>query len=290
MANKKILWIDDTPSHVAEAAEILRDEGYEVELLDSATAGAARIGAAAGDYLAVILDLLLSGETITVPGPDGPELLQTLHGQHGGITLGRWLKRRWPALNVIGVSIKSDPKDPQVRWFKDTAEGYVDKLSLYQSPRTLLLKLRSLSSETSATSSLFTFVVGGDDETEKAELVRYLTTTLRIPAPTVLADLPDRGLAILRRGIDDRNDRRLVFVLLPPLLSPNRQSVFFETGCLYAGCTQGRGKTFLLHRGDSALITGLPELIAINISAGLLAADTIIRREVAQYLPLLRRS
>ncbi len=291
MRNNKILWIDNTPHHVMEAAEILRDDGLAVEVVDSASLGAARIADDGGGYLAVIIDLLLPGETVIVPGQDGPEPLETLHGQHGGITLGRWLKRRWPTLNVIGVSIKSDPKDPQIRWFRETAEGYLDKLTLYQSPRALLFRIRGLrTAEEVARPILATYVVHGDgDEAGRGELLHYLTTTLRIPSPTVLLDEADRGAAILQQSGADANARLLVFVLLPPPESPARQAVLFEAGCLYAGCTRQRGKTLLLHRGDTAIAMGLPELVTVDVSHGIAAADPAIRRHVSHLLPLLRR-
>lgn len=292
MENKKILWIDSTPFHILEAAEILRDAGFIVETSDSASLGAATVAGDADNYLAVIIDLLLPGETITVPGPNGPELLETLHGQHGGITLGRWLKRRWPQLNVIGVSIKSDTRDPQVRWFKETAEGYLDKLSLYQSPRTLLLRINRLQPETdttpSATPSLSTYIIHGSNEKAKQELLHYLTSTLRIPSPIVLHDQPDQGVAAIHRAVSDSGDRKLVFVLMPADAA-ERQTVLFETGCLYGACIGKRGKTILLHHGEGGIASRLPDMVAIDISGGIMAADSTIRAVVNEYLPLLRR-
>jgi len=290
MQNKKILWIDNIPHHVAEAAEILRDEGHDVETVDSASSGAARLAGAPDEYLAVILDLMLPGETITVPGPNGPEPLEPLHGQHGGITLGRWIKRRWPTMNVLGVSLKTDPKDAQVRWFKETAEGYLDKLTLYQTPRALLGRIRSLSSEETTPPTLFTYVIhDAEDSDNIGELLNYLTTALRIPSPIVLHDQRDHGAAILQGAGAGETDRKLVFVLMPPPESPSRQAILFEAGCLYAGCANKRGKTLLLHRNDTFLAMGLPDLLAIDISNGILAADQLIRRQVSPFLPLLRR-
>ena len=290
MANKKILWIDNTPHHISETAEILRDEGFIVETATSASMGAAAIAEKAGDYLAIIIDLLLPGETITVPGEHGPELLETLHGQHGGVTLGRWLKRRWPELNIIGVSIRSDPKDPQVRWFKETAEGYLDKLSLYQSPRTLLHRIKGLlpTKKKTPPPTLATYVINGNDEKDKVELLRYLTGALRIQSPITLRDQPDHGIAKIRQAItDDPNNQILVFVLLPEELT-DRQEILFETGCLYGACLAQRGKIILLHHGDAGITTTLPNLVAVNISEGIMAADSAIRSVVNKYLPLLR--
>ena len=292
MANKKILWIDSTPLHISEAAEILRDEGFLVETVDSASLGAATIAEAANDYLAVIIDLLLPGEAITVPGADGPELLETIHGQHGGITLGRWLRRRWPGLNILGVSLRSDPKDPQVRWFKETAEGYLDKLSLYQSPRTLLLRINRLLPKENpvspSTPSLSTYLIHGSNKAAKDELLRYLTSTLRIPSPIVLHDLPDHGISTIHRAVTDNDDRKLVFVLLPADAT-ERQTVLFEAGCLYGACIGMRGKTILLHHGEAGIATKLPDMVAVDISGGIMTADNAIRAVVNDYLPLLRR-
>lgn len=293
MKKKKILWIDSTPLHILEAAEILRDEGFLVETVDSASLGAAIIAENPADYLAVIIDILLPSETITVPGANGPELLETLHGQHGGITLGRWFKRRWPGLNILGVSISSDTKDPQVRWFKETAEGYLDKLSLYQSPRTLLLRIKKLlTAEDSISStpapSLSTYLIHGSNETAKDELLRYLTSTLRIQSIIVLHDQPGHGISTIHQAVTDNDDRKLVFVLLPADAA-ERQTILFEAGCLYGACIGKRGKTILLHHGEAGIATKLPDMVAVDISNGIMSADNAIRSVVNDYLPLLRR-
>ncbi len=292
MGNNKILWIDNTPYHVSEAAEILRDEGLLVETMDSASLGAATIAKAADDYLAIIIDLLLPSEKVTVPGLNGPEEILPQHGQHGGITLGRWLKRRWPELNIVGVSLKSDPKDPQVRWFKETAEGYVDKLTLYQSPRTLLLRIRNLlpkeETATIATPGLSTYLVHGSNTAGKEELLRYLTSALRIPATIVLQDQQDHGIAAIRQAVTNNDDHKLVFVLMPADAA-ERQAVLFQAGCLYGACIGKRGKTILLHQGEAGIATRLADLITIDIRNGIMAADQDIRAVVNEYLPLLRR-
>ena len=291
MELRRILWIDNTPHHISEAAEILRDEGFLVETVSSASEGAAKISKAAGNYLAVILDLLLPADTITVPGADGPELLEPLTGQHGGITLGRWLKRCWPELNIIGISIKSDPKDQQIRWFKETAQGYLDKLSLYQSPRILLRRINNLlpGEKPVPAPALATYVIHGSNDSDKQELLHYLTSALRIHSPIVLHDQPDRGLTSLRQAtIENLNDRILVFVLLPEN-NTERQTILFETGCLYGVCLDQRGKIILLHHGDAGINSKFPNMIAVDISNGIMAADSTIRAMVNNYLPLLRR-
>lgn len=291
MVNKKILWIDNTPHHISEAAEILRDEGFVVETVTSASVGAAMIAKGADNYMAVIIDLLLPGETITVPGATGPELLEPLIGQHGGITLGRWLRRCWPELNIVGVSIRSDPKDPQIRWFRDTAEGYLDKLSLYQSPRTLLRRINNLlpKEPKAPAPTLKTYVIDSTVDTDRPELLRYLTSALRIHSPIILHDQPDRGISKIREAVvENTDDRILVFVLLPET-SSTRQNILFEAGCLYGVCLNQRGKIILLHHGDAGVTTALPNLVAVDISQGIMSADSAIRSVVNEYLPLLRR-
>ncbi|MDH4320590.1 MAG: hypothetical protein OEV73_03740 [Desulfobulbaceae bacterium] len=290
MKGSKILWIDNTPSHIEEAAELLRDEGFQVETVGTAGAGAAAIAQAPDAYLAVIIDLLLPAEAITVPNTNGPELLEPLPGQHGGITLGRWLQRRWPNLNILGVSVKTDRKDPQVRWFKETAEGYLDKLTLYQTPRALLLRIKNLQPGEArpAKPSLSTYLIHGSNEAAKDEFLRYLTGTLRIPSPIVLHDQPDQGISTLLRAVADRDDRKLVFVLLPADAT-ERQAVLFEAGCLYGTCVGKKGKTIFLHHGEAGIASKLPDLSTVDISGGIMKADGTIRALVNDYLPLLRR-
>ena len=290
MQSNKILWIDSTPSHIEEAAEILRDEGFQVETVATAGAGAAAIADAPNGYLAIIIDLLLPAEAIAVPNTTGPEMLDPLPGQHGGITLGRWLKRRWPNLNILGVSVKTDRRDPQVRWFKETAEGYLDKLTLYQTPRALLARIRNLlpGEVRPVKPSLSTYLIHGSNDAAKEEFLRYLTGTLRIPSPIVLHDQPDQGIATLIGAVTDHDDRKLVFVLLPADAT-ERQAVLFEAGCLYGACVGKRGKTILLHQGEAGIASKLPDLAAVDISGGIMKADATIRAMVNDYLPLLRR-
>ncbi|MDH3359611.1 MAG: response regulator [Desulfobulbaceae bacterium] len=291
MLNKKILWIDNTPHHISEAVEILRDEGFVVETVPTASMGAAIIAKDADKYLAVIIDLLLPGETITVPTAHGPELLEPLHGQHGGITLGRWLKRSWPDLNIIGVSLRTDPKDQEVRWFRDTAEGYLDKLSLYQSPRTILRRINNFLPKVKADPppNLKTYVIDSTVDTDRPELLRYLTSALRIHSPIILHDQADKGISEIKEAIvEESNDRILVFVLLPETES-TRQNILFEAGCLYSTCLNQKGKMILLHHGDAGVTTKLPNMVTIDISKGIMTADNAIRTVVNEYLPLLRR-
>lgn len=158
---RKILWIDDTPAQVQELTEKLRDEGYTVDLVSSASEGASLLTETPGQFLAVIVDLLMDNENFTVPSNHGPELLDTVYGLQAGLVFGRWIKRHWPEMNVIGVSVKTDMHDEQIKWFKDSADGYFDKYSLYTSIRPLLLLLKILVEEKAPPITLKTFVVHG---------------------------------------------------------------------------------------------------------------------------------
>lgn len=297
----KILWIDDTPGQVQELAETLRDEGYAVELVSSASEGASLLAEAPGQFLAVIVDLLMDIENFTVHGDHGPELLDTMHGLHAGLVFGRWVKRHWPDMNVIGISVKADMHDEQIKWFKEAADGYFDKYSLYTSIRPLLLRLKILVEEKGHPLILKTFVIHGQDEDSRDKLVKYLRTNLRIPDPIVFRDQSLSLPELLEEPAGETRDFKLVFGILTTTdthaepSSDNkakrhsRENVIFELGCLYGKSLESRGKVILLHSGEIELSTDIPGLTYIDISAGIEASDQLIRREVAIYLPLLRK-
>jgi CheY-like chemotaxis protein len=298
----KILWIDDIPDQVEELAEQIRDAGYEVTLVDSITEGAALIADTPNQYLAVIVDLLMPGESFLVPGSKGPEMLETKYGLNTGIVFGRWLIRHWPDLKVIGVSVKEDRDDQQIEWFKKSGAGYFDKYSLYTSSRALLLLLNRLAAEAKPSRpTLQTFIVHGRAETAKNDLSKLLQTRLRLPEPTILHEQPGHGMPSPESSPKTADVCRLVFALFtradfPPAPSawPEEQTkqllqIFFETGFWASQCQETKGRLIILHEGLTAIPTELPGVVLIDISSGLEAAYEEINRTVAPYLPLLRR-
>lgn len=288
----KILWVDDTPEQVEELAESLRDQGFEVHLVPTPSEAASLLAASPRRFLAVIVDLLMSGDTIMVPAPQGVELLETSHGLKAGITFGRWITRRWPDLNLIGVSTKADPHDPQVRWFKENTAGYFDKYTLFTSIRPLLLLLGRLVRESPAPETLKTFVIHGRDTTAKNEFIRFLETVLRIPDPIVLHEQPALGRSLLEELPASRDVFKLVFVLLAAKdfdPGPPDPAIFLEAGFFAAHCHPDRGKVLVLHRGAVKLQEPWPGLVCIDISQGLDRALDKIRSETDAFMPLLRR-
>lgn len=296
----KILWIDDTPEQVRDLAEALRDEGYTVNLTSSASEGASLLAASPHDPLAVIVDLLMDTESFTVPGPHGPQPIDTLHGLHAGLVFGRWAKRQWPFLNIIGVSVKADLHDEQVRWFRETGAGYFDKYSLFSSIRPLLLLLNRLTTARKPPPRLRTSIIHGRDTDTLEKLRTYLKTNLRIPElitvreestplPELFAEKPGEPevfnliFAILattdpQAGEERDDDAR----------RRSRENILFETGFAAGQCAGGRGKVIILHTGDAGLPADAPGASFINISAGLEAVDEQLRREIVPYLVLLR--
>jgi len=299
---KKILWIDDTPHQVREIVDFLRDEGYEVVLTASASEGASSLAGAPDQYLAVVVDLLMSGGTIMVPGAQGPELLDTMRGLQAGKVFGRWAKKNWPDLNIIGVSIKADLRDPQVDWFRKTCEGYFDKYTLFISPRPLLLLLNSLAKTIRPTTSLNTYLLAGQPDPLKNNLLHYLKTRHRLPAPLLIEEHPLREKSLLEKLLGASDAFKLIFVLLTESDLPGEETaywqkqiqmktamLFFDAGLLAAACQDNRGKIIFLHRGGWDLPASMPNSVLFDISNGIEAADEKISREISAYLPLLRR-
>jgi len=295
---KKVLWIDDAPEQVADIAEALRDAGLPVELVASASEGAFLLADEPEQFVAVIADLLMTGESITVPGERGPELLDTFHGLEAGVAFGRWVKRRFPGINVIGVSVKADSNDEQVQWFNNIGDGYFDKYSLFRSSRPLIDLLSSLAGAEAPARSLKTYVLQGGDSKTADELLRYLQKMLRIPEPILIRD----ASTLLETVTDDTAAFTLAFVLLSAAPSASEsapesmlqkrawQNALFGAGFFYAKCQGEKGKLLFLSKNNGLeLAADIPNAAAIDISKGVEAADGRIRQEVEEYLPLLRR-
>jgi hypothetical protein len=271
----KIIWIDDIPEQVNNLAE------------------------APSSYLAVIVDLLMDTENFIAPGQDGPELIDTFHGLLAGMVFGRWAKRNWPFLNMVGVSVKADLHDEQVRWFKETGDGYFDKYSLYTSITPLLLLLKRLAAGKKTYTGLKTYIVHGRDTSTLEKLRRYLRTSLRIPNQIIIQDDPAVLVDLLAEGPEEAGIFKLIFVILtsasPPAAEEESadklhswENILFKTGFLCGRSVGGAGKVMVLHAGDLRLPEEISGASLIDISAGLETADEQIRREVLPYLSLMR--
>ncbi len=294
---KKVLWIDDSPEQVADIAEAVRDAGFPVELVASASEGAFLLADEPEQFVAVIADLLMSGESITVPGERGPELLDTFHGLEAGLAFGRWVKRRFPGINVIGVSVKADSNDEQVQWFNNIGEGYFDKYSLYRSSRPLVDLLASLTGAQGPARTLKTYVIQSEDNKTTDEVLRYLQKMLRIPEPIIIRD----ASSLLETVTDDPATFTLTFVLLSAAPSASesapeitqqkraRQNALFGAGFFYAKCQGEKGKLIFLYKNSLERPFDIQNAAFIDISKGVEAADGRIRQEVDEYLPLLRK-
>ncbi|HIJ78145.1 MAG: hypothetical protein OEY01_02405 [Desulfobulbaceae bacterium] len=294
----KILWIDDVPDQVKEPAEQLRDAGYEVVLVDTITEGAELIATSPDRFLAVIVDLLMPGESFWVQSPKGREILETQHGLNVGMVFGRWLLRHWPELKVIGVSIKLDRHDQQVECFKKTGAGYFDKYSLYNSPNDLLLRLSSLAAAATPPGlPLQTVIIHGRDQGAIAELSKFLQTRLHLPAPRIFQQQPEQGQLDHEWPPTAVETRPLIFVLLtradlgsPPAAGAEGPvttllPLIFAAGFWASQCRPNNGRVVVLHQNlAEQLPAKLPGVELIDISPGLDAAFDQLNEAIAPSL------
>lgn len=298
---KRILWIDNNPKQADEFLEALRDDGFAVDFSDSATHGADIITASPDLYFLVIVSLLMYGDTFIVPAKEGIERLESPRGATAGLPLARWIKRHYSALRVICISMKTDSHDAEVLWFKEQGDGYFDKYSLLQSIKPLLNRIRFLATLVKESATLKTYLIHGDDETAKNAVYKYLTNTLRIPHPVIIRESPEFGKREIASFNFTSSDFHAVFVILTsqdPLCESHldnnqkrkcRQHIFFEMGFFHCLCLQGKGKLFFLHTDELELAGDIPGINYIDISKGLEKGDKLIRQELAEYLPMLRR-
>ncbi|MCB2182115.1 MAG: nucleotide-binding protein [Desulfobulbaceae bacterium] len=298
---KKILWIDNNPEKLNEIVEEIKDSGFEVELIESASHGADRIAQSSDTFFLIIVDLIMYGDSFMVPGDKGVEILESPPGATAGMALARWIKRHYPELFTINISMKTNMYDPEVIWFKEKGDGYFDKYSLMLSPSPLLDRIRFLAARISPKGTLKTYIIHGEAEISKNELKKYLHTNLRITNPIIIREQLQRGKGILENFNFEGADFHAIFVLLTPqdpfctstterdMKRKCRQNIFFEMGFFYSLCRQGKGKIFFLHKDNAELPDDIIGVHSLDISNGLKDADKVIRRELGSYLPLLRR-
>ncbi|MBN2450491.1 MAG: nucleotide-binding protein [Lentisphaeria bacterium] len=138
------------------------------------------------------------------------------------------------------------------------------------------------------------FVVHGHDEQTVREVVAFIETELRFPAPVVLRNLRTRNQTLIEKLEDYARQIDLVFVLLTPddslvdgkgtvSLRP-RQNVVFELGYFLGLLGRSTGRVVILYRRPVELPSNLVGIVCIDISDGMEAARAEICQEVREWL------
>lgn len=140
------------------------------------------------------------------------------------------------------------------------------------------------------------FIVHGHDGATLYELKDYLQSTLGLPPPLVLRDLPSLGRTVVEKLEEETCGVDLVFVLLTPddiAVPPGvrdlekrraRQNVIFELGYFYGRLQRSSGRILLLYKGDLELPSDITGIVYVDITGGIVSAGEGIRKELRDWL------
>jgi hypothetical protein len=129
------------------------------------------------------------------------------------------------------------------------------------------------------------FIVHGHDSFLLNELTSFIQSELKIRDPVIMKNLPEGGRVVIEKFEEYAHDADLIFALLTPddpvgTDRRARENVIFEIGYFTAAMGRKSGKLILLHHRDVTLPSDMHGLLTIDISDGILAAATRIRREL----------
>lgn len=130
------------------------------------------------------------------------------------------------------------------------------------------------------------FIVHGHDKTAVLELKNYIQNILKLPEPTVLAEMPNHGLTIIEKFEEYSKDVGAVFILMTPDDFTNdqkgraRQNVIFELGYFMGKLGRKSGKIILLLKGELELPSDISGIVCIHIDHGIVHASEEIRQAI----------
>jgi predicted nucleotide-binding protein len=272
---KSILVVDNEPEFFADFQGILDDLGYDSVYADSSNAAVALLGKRT-KVDCVIIDATLA----TPPGQCEPRY-------HGGVWLGRWIRRNRRNLAFIGCSGWADQSTRE--WFARNGAGFLSKPDAVKPARIRPLLCRALNEQVMPRC----FIVHGRDPVI-LELKNFVQNRLRLPEPIVLREQADGGLTIIEKFEHYAEGVDLVFVLLAPedrVVKPGekvtndelrraRQNVIFEMGFFVAKLGRRSGRVLLLSKGSVELPSDIHGVVQIDITNGVESAATNIQRQL----------
>jgi CheY-like chemotaxis protein len=274
---RRILLVDNDPSHLLAEAEALRDEGFFVEIAPSAETCLKRL--ASSRFHGVVIDLMM---------PHGPGFTpaETRGGMATGVALGRAIRRKYPRLQLASISI--NPSLDSGGWFDRHGHG------VWQKPlptASFVRRVKRMFQKTGL-SGIKSFIVHGRADKERGELQTLLRRDLRMPMPIVLQDQPDCGRTVIEKFEDYASDVDLVFVLLTPDDAGSfrgergtvrwraRQNVIFELGYFYGKLQRRSGRVIFLYMGPLEIPSDLAGMVYLDVTAGIRASAAAIRSAI----------
>ncbi len=209
-------------------------------------------------------------------------------GERAGLVLGQIIRARYPEIKVVGYSGGSD--STVIDWFQIVGDGYLVKNRDIFPANALEIVERTLLGERKH--RYRPFIVHGHDHEEMKVLASYIQDTLKMARPVILQREPSKSRTIFQKLEDLARLSSLVFVLLTPddLAHANRdpsdpahrarQNVIFELGYFLGRHRSEQRRLIVLKKGELELPSDIEDLICIDVTGGIQAADREIQREL----------
>jgi predicted nucleotide-binding protein len=286
--SKEILWIDDDTFYARSYAKALESQNYDVHFARTLT-----------EAMSILnryqIDLVITDIMMMVLPKETKEFnpIETKGGHETGVVLARWVKKRFPGTQVIGLTSNLTPHLTEA--FLQYGDD-IQKKETLSDPKKMASYINSRFNLASPNERLKTLIIHGHDEAAKYELKNFIQNTLKWREPIILHEQPSRGRTIIEKFEEEAKDIDAVFALLTPddqTYHPSapdeakrraRQNVIFELGYFMAKLQRTQGRVLLLYKGQLELPSDISGLAYIDISNGIESAGETIRRELHHLL------
>jgi len=262
--------------------ENLHFRGHDVYRIATAKEALSRIDEIVSADL-VILDIIM-------PWPDDWPASVPAGVRSAGMEILREIRKRKRDLFIVAYTATQDGS--VIKAIQD--DKFTSFLSKWGSPslREIITLINRKLGLTEALAAPQSFIVHGQNETQKLALKNYLQNTLGLPEPIILHEKPNLGRTIIEKFEDYALSPSLVFVLLTPediVANPTdpddvkkraRQNVIFEMGYFLGILGRRSGRVLLLYYSPLDLPSDLSGVVYIDISVGIEGVGEKIRKEI----------
>ena len=274
----QILFVDDDALALKQLSTTLRDAGYVVDAASSVPQ--ALTLASRNRYDLIILDVMMPAT--------GLDRVEAKGGFETGVALARRLITAVPERMVVGMS--QAPTQDVRRWFSQNAHGFWEKAELLVNSDLLVRRVHGTFHQAESIASLRSFIVHGHDHETLNAVRTYLMAEFGMPEPTVLWEVAWRGRTLIEKFEQVAEKVDVVFVLMTPddfvvvadvpHVGQARPNVLLELGYFLGRMVRLRGHVIILTRGPVAIPSDLSGVGHIDISNGITAAASELRREL----------
>jgi|SRR5579864_235732 len=275
----RILFVDDDAFSAREYVDALRDAGFSVTF--AKTVQKALKAARENQFAAVILDVRMN--------PGGHySAIETAGGFATGMSLARDLKELLPGAVTVALTASRAPEVEEY-FSSDSYSRYFYRPSISPSQFSRNLK-RLLRYDVPPK----VFLVHGRDHVTREEVRRFLRDRLGFRDLIVLEEERSGSRTVIEKLEQCSDESDFIFVILTPddvvlnvpggSTSRARQNVILECGYFFGRLGRGGGQVILLKKGHMEMPSDLSGIVYVDISSGIDAAESAIRKEVAHWL------